>query len=83
MKLCDYTGRPLDGCSDLELFNALARLVKDAAARRGYQTGKKKLYYLSAEFLVGKLLSNNLLNLGLYDDIREELAAAGKSLAAL
>ena len=83
MKLCDYTGRPLDSCTDLETFNALIRLVKDAAARRGYQTGKKKLYYLSAEFLIGKLLSNNLINLGVYDEVKEELAAAGKSLAAL
>ena len=43
-------------------------------------TGKKKVYYISAEFLIGKLLSNNLINLGLYDDVKKELAAAGKDL---
>ena len=41
---------------------------------------KKKVYYISAEFLIGKLLSNNLINLGLYDDVKKELAAAGKDL---
>ena len=41
----------------------------------------RKLYYISAEFLIGKLLSNNLINLGLYDEARDALAAAGKSLA--
>ena len=46
-------------------------------------TGKRKLYYISAEFLIGKLLSNNLINLGLYDEVKEELAAAGKNLAEI
>ena len=46
-------------------------------------TGKRKLYYISAEFLIGKLLSNNLINLGLYDEVKKELAAAGKSLAEI
>ena len=45
--------------------------------------GKKKLYYISAEFLIGKLLGNNLINLGLYDEVRSELEAAGRSLTTL
>ena len=49
-------------------------------AKKPVNTGKKKVYYISAEFLIGKLLSNNLINLGLYDDVKKELAAAGKDL---
>ena len=41
---------------------------------------RKKVYYISAEFLIGKLLSNNLINLGLYDEVKKELADAGKEL---
>ena len=83
MRLQDFTDKPLDTCTDLELFNALMRYTTAAAEGRGYNEGKKKLYYISAEFLVGKLLSNNLINLGLYDAVRDELAAAGRSLAEL
>ncbi len=81
--LASYTGKPLADCSDLELFNALCALTKDAAIERGYNEGKKKLYYISAEFLIGKLLSNNLINLQIYDDIKAELAAAGKNITDL
>ena len=83
MQLQDYSDKPLASCTDLELFNALMRYTTAAAEDRGYNEGKKKLYYISAEFLVGKLLSNNLINLGLYDAVSGELAAAGKSLAEL
>ena len=82
-RLADYTGKPLQDCTNLELFNALLHLVTDAAQAKGYNEGKKKLYYISAEFLIGKLLSNNLINLRLYDPIRDELAAAGKNLSEL
>lgn len=58
-------------------------LAKDAAAKKTAATSKRKLYYISAEFLIGKLLSNNLINLGLYDEVKKELAAAGKSLAEI
>ena len=79
--LASYTGKPLSECTSLELFNALLTLSADAAREKGYNEGKKKLYYISAEFLIGKLLSNNLINLGLYDSVRDELAQAGKNLA--
>ena len=82
-KLCDYTKKPLAEASELELFNALLNLVSDEVKDRGYNEGKKKVYYVSAEFLIGKLLSNNLINLGIYGEIKEELEAAGKSLAEL
>ena len=76
MKLRDYTeNRKFTDCTRLELFNALLRYVADAAKARGYNEGRKKVYYISAEFLIGKLLSNNLINLGLYGEVRDELAA--------
>ncbi len=81
--LCEYTGKPLQKCTKLELFNALLRCVDDAAADRGFNEGKKKLYYISAEFLIGKLLSNNLINLGLYDAVSRELREAGIELSEL
>ena len=81
--LTAYLGKPIDRATDLELYNALLSLTADAAADRGYNEGKKKLYYISAEFLIGKLLSNNLINLGLYEEVRAELESAGRSLAAL
>ena len=82
-RLADYTNRPLNEATELELFNALLALVSDEAKERGYNEGKKKLYYISAEFLIGKLLGNNLINLGLYDDVRAELEEAGRSLETL
>ena len=51
-------------------------MTQEAAENKGYHSGKKKLYYISAEFLIGKLLSNNLINLGLYDEVKKELAEA-------
>ncbi len=54
-----------------------------AAKKATAKTGKRKLYYISAEFLIGKLLSNNLINLGLYDEVKKELASAGKNLAEI
>ena len=82
-KVADYAPRPLKDCSDLELFNAVLNYTADAVKERGYNTGKKKLYYISAEFLIGKLLSNNLINLGKYDEVKKELADAGKDIADL
>ena len=67
-------------CSNEELYIALLNYTKLASAQKSVNTGKKKLYYISAEFLIGKLLSNNLINLGLYDNVKKELADAGKDL---
>jgi starch phosphorylase len=66
-----------------ELYFALLDMVKDKAEKKITNDGKKKLYYISAEFLIGKLLSNNLINLGMYDEVKETLAKYGKSLAEI
>lgn len=66
-----------------EIYFALLELLKKKADGKVSNDGKKKLYYISAEFLIGKLLSNNLINLGLYDEVKEALAKAGKSLAEI
>ena len=70
-------------CTDQEVYEALLAYTKKMLAAKGYQDGKKKIYYISAEFLIGKLLSNNLINLGIYDDVTEFLRENGKSLAEI
>ena len=75
------TKKPLTGCTDQEIYLALLDIVREESAARVKPVKGRKLYYISAEFLIGKLLSNNLINLGLYDDVRTALAAAGKNLS--
>ena len=81
--LREFSRKPLSDCTDHELFNILMKYTDTASAERGYNEGKKKLYYISAEFLIGKLLSNNLINLGIYDQMRDELATSGKDISRL
>ena len=69
--------------SDAEIYAGLLQLTKDIAKQKGQIQGKKKLYYISAEFLIGKLLSNNLINLGIYDQVANALKEHGKSLAQI
>lgn len=76
-------GRSIAECTNEEVYIALLNYTKDAIQNKGYNEGKKKIYYISAEFLIGKLLSNNLINLGIYDEISKELAENGKNLAEL
>ena len=66
-----------------EIYYGLLELTKNATQQRGKIEGKKKLYYISAEFLIGKLLSNNLINLGLYDQVEDALKKHGKSMAEI
>ena len=75
------TNKSLDQLSDKETYIQLLNYVKALSADKPKNTGKRKVYYISAEFLIGKLLSNNLINLGVYQDIKEELESAGKSLS--
>ena len=62
-------GRSIAECTNEEVYVALLNYTKDAIQNKGYNEGKKKIYYISAEFLIGKLLSNNLINLGIYDEV--------------
>lgn len=73
-------GKPIAKCTNRELYEALLTLVQEEAAQKVTDEGKKKIYYISAEFLIGKLLSNNLINLGWYDAVRDALAAEGKDI---
>lgn len=86
-RFTDYTemtlGKSLAGASNEEIYLSLLSYVKEEASKKTKNTAKRKVYYISAEFLIGKLLSNNLINLGIYKDIKEELAAAGKSIAEI
>ena len=75
--------KPLSGCTNEEIYYALLDMTKDLAAKKESEAGKKKVYYISAEFLIGKLLSNNLINLGLYKTVKEELEAAGKDIGEI
>ncbi len=70
-------------CTNEEIYFALLDMVKEMAKAKESNQGKKKIYYISAEFLIGKLLSNNLINLGIYDEVKQTLADAGKSLAEI
>ena len=69
------------GGSNEEIYYNLLNLTKRAIDQKGRIEGKKKVYYISAEFLIGKLLSNNLINLGLYDEVNEALKKHGKTMA--
>ena len=75
--------KPIAQCKEEELYHALLAVTKEMAKEKESNAGKRKLYYISAEFLIGKLLSNNLINLGIYEEVKELLAKNGKDLAAV
>lgn len=81
--LKDICGKEVEACADEELYTGLLTIVQNMAAKKESNAGKKKLYYISAEFLIGKLLSNNMINLGIYDEVKALLAEHGKSLSAV
>ena len=73
--------KELKEMTNQEIYYKLLEYVKEEAEKKSENKSKKKIYYISAEFLIGKLLSNNLINLGIYKEIREELNNAGKKLS--
>lgn len=75
--------KPLAEATDQEIYGLLLDEVRERCAAMPLNEGKRKLYYISAELLIGKLLSNNLIDLGLFDDVREQLADAGHDLGAI
>ena len=83
-KLLDWTkklyNKNIEDCSDAELYYSVLNVSKEMIGERPANVGDKKVYYVSAEFLIGKLLSNNLLNLGVYEEMETLLKAKGKSL---
>ena len=78
-------GKAINEASDREIYEALLTIVKEMAEERTTKASesKKKIYYVSAEFLIGKLLSNNMINLGIYDEVKALLKENGKDLAAI
>ena len=76
-------GKEISQCTNEDLYYALLEMTKGMAKEKESNQGKRKLYYISAEFLIGKLLSNNLINLGIYEDVKKLLADNGKSLAEI
>ena len=76
-------GKAICECSNAEIYAALLKETNAMAAKKCHASGKKKLYYISAEFLIGKLLSNNLINLGVYEDVRKQLAENGKDICEI
>ena len=82
-RLTALCGKEISACSEKELYTGLLSLAQEMAKDKESNQGKKKLYYISAEFLIGKLLSNNMINLGIYDTVKNLLEENGKSLSAV
>ncbi|MCI8749871.1 MAG: glycogen/starch/alpha-glucan family phosphorylase [Lachnospiraceae bacterium] len=82
-KIEGYLGKAVNGASNKEIYYALLKLVKEMCKDKEPNKGSKKIYYISAEFLIGKLLSNNLINLGIFDDVKKCLEENGKDLTEI
>ena len=79
-KLESSLKKQIKNATDRELYDAIVAIVKEEQDRVKKITGEKKLYYISAEFLIGKQLGKNLINLGLYDELAKLLSKNGKSI---
>ena len=78
-----YLGKPIAQASNKEIYDGLLTVVQEMAAEKERTDSKKKLYYISAEFLIGKLLSNNMINLGIYQEVKEMLEKNGKDICEI
>lgn len=79
----EQQGKVLSELTNEEIYVELLNFVKEEAAAKSKNSSQRKVYYISAEFLIGKLLSNNLINLGIYKDVKKELELVGKSIAEI
>ncbi|SET46111.1 starch phosphorylase [Lacrimispora sphenoides] len=82
-RIIEIYGKAVNQCSNKEIYSALLKIVQEEAEKRRQEEGKKKVYYISAEFLIGKLLSNNLINLGMYEEVRQVLMKNGKNICEI
>lgn len=81
MELAEQSfGTSLEQLDDRRIYKLLVKLVQERSAACPLNNGKKKLYYISAEFLIGKLLINNMIDLGIYDEVKDQLTATGHDL---
>ena len=78
-----YLGKAVSQAANEEIYNGLLTIVQDMAWEKERTDSKKKLYYISAEFLIGKLLSNNMINLGIYQEVKEMLEKNGKDICEI
>ena len=76
-------GKTIIEASNSEVYYVLLHVVQKMAKDKEVPVKKKKIYYISAEFLIGKLLSNNMINLGIYDDVKKMLAENGKDFCEI
>ncbi len=76
-------GKTIGNCTNVQLYQCVLQLTKILLSNRPVNTGKKKVYYISMEFLIGKLLSNNLINLGIYEELEEILKKNHKELSQI
>ena len=79
-KLENYLGKSISESGNKEIYFSLVKLCNELGAERKTPETKKKLYYISAEFLIGKMLSNNLINLGIYDSVKKLLCENKKRM---
>ena len=75
--------KELNLCTNEEIYIALLNIVNELAEQKTKNESKKKVYYISAEFLIGKLLSNNMINLGIYDEVKQILEENGKNISEI
>ena len=83
MLVSEKLGKAISESSNQEIYQALMTVVQDMAEQKESNAGKKKVYYVSAEFLIGKLLSNNMINLGIYEDVLKMFDANGKDICEI
>lgn len=81
--LADRYKKSIKDCNNKEIYSGLLEMVKTLSKEKEVISGERKVYYISAEFLIGKLLSNNLINLGIFDEVADFLKENGKDISLI